>query len=110
LFCIATLLVHLLKLILVPIYDARNSGFTFDKAGFESLKNLPQYRVKGVKQRVDLPAESLVAVAYTANIYGVPRSGASTDLDVTPEGSSAGDACPNLSLNVQFVILLGHLD
>jgi len=95
-------------MLLVPIYDARNSRFTFDKAGFDSLKKLPQYRVQGVKQRTDLPAESLVAVAYTANVYGIPRSGASGDLDMSPE--SSGDTCPNLSLNVQFVILLGHLD
>lgn len=97
----------------MPIYDTRNSDFTFDKAGFDSLKMLPQYKVKGVKQRVDLPPESLVVVAYTANIYGVPCSsmlGALNDLDMTPESTSgSGDACPTLSLNIQFVILVGHL-
>ena len=97
--------------ILVPIYDARNSDFTFDKAGFDYLKNLPQYRVKGVRHPVDLPADSLVAVAYTSNIYGVPRSSfsaASGDLEAASETSSS-DVCPILSLNVQLVVLLGSL-
>lgn len=92
--------VYLLCL-LVPIYDARGSNFTFDKTGFNSLQKLPRYGAKGVKLRVDLSLETLVAVAYTANIYGVPP-GISADTDM--EG-----ACPTLSLNVQFVILLGQL-
>lgn len=90
-----------LPLFLVPIYNARGSKFAFDKPSFDSLQKLPRYDPKNTKLRGDLPPESLVAVAYTANIYGVPP-GPSRDADM--EG-----ACPTLSLNVQFIILLGQL-
>ena len=94
----------------MPIYDARNSDFTFDKAGFDRLKNLPQYRAQGVRHPVDLPADSLVAVAYTSNIYGVPHPSISATLgDLEAVSETSSDVCPILSLNVQLVVLLGSL-
>ena len=79
----------------MPVYDARNIDFSFDEAGFHLIHNLPTYRPVGTHQLMDLPVDSVVAVAYTVNIWGIPEP-SSSDL-------------PNLSLNIQFVLLLGML-
>lgn len=81
----------------MPIYDARDVGFDFTKSGFNSLKDLSPYRPAGTRQSMDLPPDSVVAVVYMVNLWGMnnPLASAST--------------LANLLLNVQFVVFLGQL-
>jgi len=76
---------------LVPIYDGCPTvfcpdGFTFTDGNF---KNLTKFLIFA-DGKCDLPADSVVAVGYTLGTY-----------------TSDGYPSPNLSTNVQFVVLLG---
>lgn len=74
---------------LVPIYDLRDSSFSFKKEDFENLRSLRQFELNGHAK--DLPGNSLVTVAHTVNSF-------------------VGDGRKILSLNVQFVLFHGFLD
>ncbi|KAF8872049.1 hypothetical protein BD779DRAFT_1477799 [Infundibulicybe gibba] len=74
----------------VPIYDGRGkttSPFKFTASDFDRLTAMPLYK----KGREELPTDAIVAVGYTLNTYDSHYGGVSTE---------------QLSVNVQFVILL----
>ncbi|KAF8875564.1 hypothetical protein BD779DRAFT_1678171 [Infundibulicybe gibba] len=74
----------------LPIYDGRgrtSSPFKFTGNDFDRLTEMPLYK----KGREDLPVDAIVSVGYTLNTY---------------TGHYNGVESENLSVNVQFVILL----
>ncbi|PPR03027.1 hypothetical protein CVT24_012290 [Panaeolus cyanescens] len=82
----------------IPIYDATQAGFAFDEEAFANLKSLPRYPHNLPNENLDAPTESIVAVAFTSSMYGAPSNPAAADVFV-----------PLLTLNVQFVVVLGEL-
>jgi hypothetical protein len=75
----------------VPIYDGRATDtrlpFSFTANDFANLSSLPLYS----KGKQDLTGDHIVAVGYTLGTYVNTRTNE-----------------PNLSSNLQFVILLGE--
>ncbi|PPQ84405.1 hypothetical protein CVT24_008639, partial [Panaeolus cyanescens] len=82
----------------VKVYDARNTGFRFDKEHLSKLEELPEYTT--FTEDSELNMRCLVAVGFTLNAYGVPK-----DQPVDEESKE----CPTISSNIQFAILLAVL-
>ncbi|PPR07617.1 hypothetical protein CVT24_004170 [Panaeolus cyanescens] len=81
----------------VKVYDARNTGFRFDKEHLDKLHELPEFTT--FTEDSELNNRCLVAVGYTLNAYGIPRE---------PVGEDAKES-PTMSSNIQFAILLAIL-
>ena len=75
---------------LVPIYDVRQTKFSFNAEAFNTLSSLPTFDG-------DLPPNSIVAVGYTVNSFAyAPQNSA-------PKNDTA------IFLNVLFLMYLGEL-
>lgn len=108
----------------VPIYDASDKPFMFEKNDFASLQALPRFKKTGDRKLADLPPSSLVTVFFTMNAYSktrAPPTPSSANIrqsagPCTPSSSGQGDhpapstSSQTLSLNVQFVIYHGQAD
>jgi hypothetical protein len=86
----------------VPIYDASNTPFLFQREDFIGMPNLPLYRNRG--KISDLPVDSLVSVFFSMSSYA-KKTGSTTS------SSKAASSSPTfkdvLSLNIQSVVYYG---
>jgi hypothetical protein len=84
----------------VPIYDASNTPFLFQREDFVNMPNLPLYRSRG--RPSDLPVDSLVSVFFSMSSYAKKTgSGAAGTSKATSGSPTFKDV---LSLNIQSVI------
>lgn len=107
----------------MPIYDAHGKGFEFKKKDFDELCQLPRYKqtkmLSSVRSSVlvDLPVDAIVTIAYTINTFtdkkdNRPEPSPSPGPSKKTQNMINTEPVPDLllSLNLQFVILHGHLD
>jgi len=83
----------------VPIYDASKEGFNFDKTAFDNLRSLPAYRPSRSANPGEVPQGFLVTVGFTINSFPTM---------VNKDGGDDNQGDLYLSLNLQFVIVLGN--
>jgi hypothetical protein len=93
---------------LVPIYDASDHPFVFQRDDFASMQGLPRYQKYGVRGWSDLPHQSLVSVFFTLNTYPKDYSSSSG----ADSGHSAPSTLPTnkdsvLSFNLHSVVYYG---
>jgi hypothetical protein len=88
----------------VPIYDASNAPFLFQREDFVNMPDLPLYRKRGKVS--DLPVDSLVSVFFSMSSYA-KKSGSGYASSSKASGSPTFKDV--LSLNIQFVVYYGTI-
>ncbi|PPR04689.1 hypothetical protein CVT24_011906 [Panaeolus cyanescens] len=83
----------------VKVYDARNTGFRFDKAHLDKVHELPEYAT--FTEDSELNTRCVVAAFYTLNAYGIPKE--------PVDEENMYKECPTVSSNIQFAIVLAAL-
>jgi hypothetical protein len=89
----------------VPIYDASNTPFLFQREDFVNMPNFPLYRRR--EKISDLPVDSLVSVFFTMSSYAKKTGSSSTGTSKATSASGSPTFKDVLSLNIQSVIYYG---
>jgi hypothetical protein len=106
--CFLTAWLGATYLLKVPIYDASNCPFLFQRDDFASMQGLPRYKKYGVRSWSDLPHQSLASVFFTLNTYPKDYSSSSG----AESGFSGPSPAPTrnnsvLSFNLHSVVYYG---
>lgn len=89
----------------VPIYDASDSPFLFQREDFINMPNLPLYRNNG--RASDLPVDSLVSVFFSMSSYA-KKTGSSAGAAGASKATSGSPTFKDVvSLNIQSVVYYG---
>ena len=92
----------------VPIYDASECPFLFQRDDFASMQGLPRYQKYGVRSLSDLPHQSLVSVFFTLNTYPKDYSSSSGAESRFPASSPVPTNNNSvLSFNLHSVVYYG---